>query len=235
MEGKDVLVLALLYGNHPELHRRLITSLKSALRPGMTTWLWLNQVCQPTFDLLSTQREFALDVSSTNVPKYQVMRRQYDRIAAGRFKWVLWLDDDTHFTRPDALEAAMKNIDKRAAENICYMGERWFVAYLAGQEEFIKQSSWYRGVPFDRVGRAKKPGINFVTGGYAWLRFDVLKKLNWPDPRLVHNGGDTLLAEAVRQQGLKLHHYNFGVKVNDAKRRGISDPPAGCSDPSERR
>lgn len=235
MEGKDVLVVALMYGNYPDIHHRLITSLKAALVPGMTVWAWLNQVCQPTFDLLAKHREFALDVSSVNVPKYQVMRTLYDRIQPGQFKWVLWLDDDTHFPRADALEAAMRFIDKHESEHVCYVGEKWFVDYLPGQEEFIKQSPWYHGVPFDLVGKAKKPGIHFMTGGYVWLRVDVMKQLNWPDTRLVHNGGDTLLAEAIRQRNLPSHHYNFGVKVNDAKRRGRSDAPAGCSDPSERR
>ena len=72
-----------------------------------------------------------------------------------------------------------------------------------------------------------KPGVSFMTGGYVWLRTDIMRQLDWPDERLNHNGGDTLLGEAIRQQGLPRHHFDYGVAVNKAKRRGLSERPAG--------
>lgn len=237
MDHSNQLICVLMYGNYHATHRRLIRSLLLTLCPNQTVWVWLNQVCQPTYDELAkhTAKITVKRVSSDNVPKYRVMRQFYDEITPEQFKWVLWLDDDTHFTRPDALEAAQKFQSTKAGENVCYFGEKWWVNYLAGQSEFISRSPWYKGRPFELVGKKKVPGINFITGGYHWLRTDVLKQLDWPDKRLVHNGGDTLLAEAIRQQGLPIHHFNYGVKVNDAKRRGRSDAPAGCTNPSERR
>jgi hypothetical protein len=81
----------------------------------------------------------------------------------------------------------------------------------------------------------KAPGITFATGGYWWLRTDVIRQLDWPDERLSHNGGDTLLGEAIRQQGWPFHKNNYGVKVNAAPRRGLHEAPAGSSNPNERR
>jgi hypothetical protein len=54
-----------------------------------------------------------------------------------------------------------------------------------------------------------------------------MKQLDWPDPRLNHNGGDTLLGEAIRQQQLPRHAFHYGVKINKYKRRGFREKPAG--------
>ncbi len=238
MTQDQTLICVLMYGGYHALHQRLIKSLLTTLQPNMTVWVWLNQVCQPTYDELSKHSsKFVIKrVSTENVPKYLVMRQLFAEIAPEQFKWVLWLDDDTHFTQPDALAAAEYFLShKKLSENACYVGEKWYVSYLSGQAEFIKQSPWYKGRPFELVGKNKVPGVNFITGGYLWLRTDVLKQLDWPDKRLVHNGGDVLLAEAIRQQDLPCHHFKYGVKVNDAKRRGRSDAPAGCTNQKERR
>ena len=52
--------------------------------------------------------------------------------------------------------------------------------------------------------------------------------INWPDPRLRHCGGDTLLAEALRQHGFRLNKFNYGVATQQReKRRGLTEKPAG--------
>jgi len=148
-------------------------------------------------------------------------------------EWYVWFDDDSHVTKNDWFSHMKKYIDEKKKENICYIGEAWNVPWLAGQWDFIAKSKWYKGKQPDIV--KGKPGIHFATGGYWWLRRDIADQLDWSDERLTWAGGDTLLAEAIRQQGLPFHRYKYGVKINDSKRRGVSMAPAGCTNPNVRR
>lgn len=228
-------IYGLLYGNYHALHQRLVDSLiKHTPAAEAEIVLWCNTVCEATKEML---RKHAARVhyffSDENVPKYEVMRKLFRKDHPPTAPWIVWFDDDSYIEKPDWWKKTRQFIEQRASENICYVGQRWYVHYLPGQEEFIKESKWYRGVPFGmhptRRRGVTKVGILFATGGYVWLRTDVMEQLCWPDDRLVHNGGDTLLGEAIRQQGLALHNYSYGVAVNKAKRRGRSDRPAGST------
>ena len=239
--GRFATIYVLCYGDYLSLHKRVLNSLTDHLPDGKA-WvvIWGNNlsVASKTYiEAICATRggSFSFFNWFDNVPKYEVMRRMWqDPDGPGpRTPWTLWLDDDTHIVKPDWWRKTMAFIKAHEDENICYIGQPWFVHHLPGQEEFIKQAKWYKGVPFEmhptRNPKVKKPGIKFATGGYVWLRTDVIEQLKWPDERLVHNGGDTLLGEAIRQQGLPRHFYDYGVKVNDAKRRGRSDKPAGST------
>ena len=240
--SKFVTIYCLLYGNFHELHKRLLNSLLNWLPyKDANVVIWCNTVCPATIVWLYKQARanWRWIDSSMNVPKYEVMRRLFHEQAVPETPWLLWLDDDTHIVADDWWDKTVEYIQKRQAENICYVGQYWYVHHLPGQEEFIKAAKWYKGVSLElhatRNPKVRKPGIKFVTGSYVWLRTDVMRQLDWPDPRLVHNGGDTLLGEAIRQQGLPRHHFCYGVKVNDGKRRGLSDSPAGATNKRVRR
>ena len=226
-------ICGLLYGDYHELHKRFLISLASAVADDdrVRVALWCNQCCQATKDLLKVLplgRFSNIILSNENVPKYKVMRKLFNLIATNTdSEWVVWFDDDSHITKPDWLQQTLNFIESKRRENICYVGQKWFVHHLPGQEAFIQQSKWYKGRPSELI--KGRPGVWFATGSYWWLRADVLHQLDWPDERLSMNGGDTLLGEAVRQQGLPFHHFDYGVKVNDAKRRGFSEKPAGST------
>ena len=121
----------------------------------------------------------------------------------------------------------VRYIEDRTKENICYVGQPWFVHHLPGQWEFMQRATWFKGRPSELI--LGKPGVNFATGSYWWLRADVQTSIDWPDVRLGHNGGDTLLGEAIYQNGLPFHKCDYGVKVNAGKRRGYSETPAGAT------
>lgn len=217
-------VHVLMYGDYFDLHERITKS----LRP--ITWpvrVWCNTVCKRTEDML---RESKWDVtfSKENVPKYKVMAKLF---AEDLPEWVVWFDDDAYVTASDWQKKLSAFVD--GTPNAAYIGQKWFVHHLPGQREFIEAASWYRGVPWEmcptRTPGVKRPGITFAQGSFWALRTDLLRELKWPDPRLSHNGGDTLLGEAVRQSGHAMHQFHYGVKLNDAKRRGISDKPAGST------
>jgi hypothetical protein len=229
-------IFGLLYGDHPELHARFLDGLSGSLilrPPDVGVTLWLNQVCKPTLDLLPGQHTFRLRESAdVNVPKYTAMREMFAGIPDD-CEWIVWLDDDVRFTDRWWLDKTLHFIRSKH-DGACYIGQPWWVDHLPGQREFIKASRWFRGRAWE-LNNKGVPGIRFAQGSYWWLRNDVRKLLDWPDERLSRNGGDTLLGEAVRQQGLPFHHFHEGVKPNDHKRRGLSEAPAGCTNPNIRR
>jgi GT2 family glycosyltransferase len=236
-------VYVLFYGKYHNLHKRMIDGLRQYLpRDDARLVCWANTVCNETMsELFKLQAHFTTQCrvvdSNENVPKYRVMRKLYHEQEPPQTPWILWMDDDTYIMRPNwwsKTKAFLKSDPK-----ICYVGQKWYVHHEAGQWDFIKASPWFRGkkpemLPTRQKG-VKKPGVWFMTGGYVWLRTDVMKSLDWPDQRLNHNGGDTLLGEAIRQQGLPRHHFDYGVMVNKAKRRGLSEAPAGATNKRLRR
>jgi len=236
-------VYALFYGKYFDLHKRLIDSLMKYLPPGEARVVcWANTVRQETLNELYKLRDhfgassMVID-SKENVPKYIAMRKMYHEVAKPDTDWILWLDDDTYIVKKDWWKRTKDFL--QSTPDACYVGQKWYVHHLDGQWDFIKASKWFQGLEPELLGTktpgVMKPGVWFMTGGYVWLRTCLMENLNWPDPRLSHNGGDTLLGEAVRQFGLPRHHYDYGVAVNKARRRGLSESPAGAKNTNFRR
>ena len=241
---KIATVYCLLYGNHFKLHKRLIESLRTNLPKGLADLIiWCNTVGEETKVYLRTLKFSGSTIfSDENMPKYKVMgmlfRGEYEKVKAPTTPWVIWFDDDSHIKSADWWKKTLAFIRRKKSENICYLGQPWYVHYLPGQWRFVESSRWFRDIPpkkFPTKSRTNKPGVRFAQGSYWWLRTDILRKLNWPDWRLNHNGGDTLLGEAIRQQGLPFHEFQYGVKINDGKRRGLSEAPAGATNRKKRR
>ncbi len=221
-------VLALLYGPHVDLHTRLLNSFQRCVPKDVPITLWLNQVEAPTKARLGTESgRYDIIDSTENVRKYVAMRAMMTRAEVSKPDWWLWFDDDAHITADDWWAKTLEFIEYRKKENICYFGEPWHVPHLPGQWEFIKKSSWFRGRSPEII--KGRPGVLFAQGSYWWLRDDIRQMLDWPDVRLSHNGGDTLLGEAIRQNGLPFHKFRYGVKTNDAPRRGHRETPAGST------
>ena len=228
-----VAIYGLLYGDYFKLHERLVNSLMAALPLDsigidIDVYFWGNQIPQRTLDLVEGT-PFSIGWSDANVPKYKLMReKMFKDVPPDDYDWMVWFDDDSWITQPNLwLNSMLKLIEAKKAENICYIGEAWYWDWRAGQWDFVTQSPWFKNKP-PEAGR--KPRITFAQGGLWWLRTDIRKMLDWPDKRLSHNGGDTLLGEAIRQQGLpfhKVHKGMYGFRTNDAKRRGMSQFPAG--------
>lgn len=227
-------IYCLLYGDHFTLHRRLLESLFKRLPSDEAhVVIWCNTVCADTRVWLYShvRADWSVIFSDDNVPKYKVMGELFHGDHAPVSDWVVWFDDDSHVIADNWWQRTKDFLEMKAREGVCYVGQPWYVHHLAGQWDFIKQASWFKGLepqmcPTKKPG-VKRPGIWFAQGSYWWLRTDILRLLNWPDERLNHNGGDTLLGEAVRQQGLPFHRFHYGVKPNDAKRRGLHETPAG--------
>lgn len=241
MMPPDVQVHVLMYGDFPELHSRLINSLREGLPVDMPAYFWCNELSPRCNDIVqgnanrrpSTWRVFN---SFQNVPKYKAMRTMFASFKKpdDKFKWSVWFDDDSYLTDPKNWWPRTKAfIETREKENICYVGQPWYVHYVPGQIDFVKASAWYSGKPLQEV--KGKPAVHFAQGAYWWLRADVIRMLDWPDVRLNHNGGDTLLGEAIYQKGLPFHKCDLCVGINKSARRGFHESPAGAQDKDFRR
>jgi len=163
--------------------------------------------------------------------KYPTMRRMLPRVET---KWMLWLDDDSWFTQP-WFEAAQKMVAANYCKGaVCY-GKRYFQWIKADRQKWIRSRPWYAGVPY-KINPAKHSWkVEFMTGGFWFCDIDVLRELNWPDPEIIHNGGDVMLGAALWQwsegkcdpmkqcyRAVANNKQKMFVKISDADRRGPS-------------
>lgn len=232
----NVAICILMYGSYVHLHKRILASLKKCAPKNAHIYIWCNQVGLPTKKLLHEAHlhfdNLRTHFSDDNVPKYPVMRQMLDmwNIDTDSYGWMCWFDDDAELTDSNWWSRMAEYIRAREAENVCYIGGKYYIHLRGNQSEFYKTRPWYRGLPYQlektRHG-SKQPAAVFCTGGYWWLRLDVMEQIGWPDPLLSHNGGDTMLGVAVHQQGLPLHNFTAGVAINKAPRRGISEKRLG--------
>jgi hypothetical protein len=236
IEEDSVTICILLYGQYYDLHKRLLDGLVRSVPAKTTVSLWLNQVSQPSFDMITRlPSNFKIfRVSADNTPKYIAMREMVAPLKADpNCKFMTWFDDDSQIVADDWFPKLLQYIESKREENVCYIGQPYWVFHLPGQTEFMAKAPWYKNIPWEII--RGKPAITFAQGSFFVLRTDVLRQLDWPDPRLQHNGGDAMLACAVQQQGLPFHKYYYGIKPNAAPRRGLNQVPAGCTDQNARR
>lgn len=227
-----VTICVLAYGPHAALADRLLGSLYTNTDPRLFQLrAGLNEAGPTTRRLFrdySAQfNNVTLFTSSKNIFKYPMMRRMFYEPALSTL-WTIWCDDDTHFTRHDWLQRLGLRIE--CSPDVSMWGKPYV---LWRRDKFIldwiRAASWYRGL---RCVRGKDPKgkdaakFSFATGGFWAIRTDVLRQLNWPDPRLVHVTGDFLLGEALRQNHLRIGRFDYGVKINDAPRRNPGEAVA---------
>jgi len=151
--------------------------------------------------------------SAVNLYKWPMARLMYHDLPLNT-DYVVWLDDDS-FVEEGWWQALCPLLDRR----VDYIGQEWWVDFLPGQEDAIRDQRWYRGVPFER--RAGRPGIWFMTGGFSAIRAQGLREANFPDTErawkgdtLKQFGGDSLLGVIARQFGWTRAVHDTHVKVN---------------------
>jgi len=220
-----VTICVLCYGQNAALAERFLSTLFQltdarlfALRAG------LNEVEPATSRLFeefaARYQNIELFIEPRNIFKSPLMRRLFHERPLDS-RWTIWCDDDTHFTRRDWLQRLALKIETHPAVTM------WGDLYKLWREDqfildWIKASTWYRGVPCLRSADPKGQVATkfvFATGGFWAIRTNALRQLDWPDPRLTQANDDFLLGEALRQNNFQLGDFHCGVKVNDAPRR----------------
>ncbi len=242
MNIPPVTICVLTYGDHPGLARRVIGSIRRFCpRPRYRLVVGANAVGGETLEFLArSQGEGAIDrleVSATNINKCPMMRRMFDGVST-EFIW--WFDDDSYLTDESALErylqAARKAPDKVVQWGVPMVLEGIPCGELGSDfaTKFVRSAPWYRGLTPPSWDLGGKGELNFqgkaqgdgrwifITGGCWWIRTSSIKLLDWPDPRLVKEGDDVFLGEALRQLGLDFEGVDAPVAINKAERRGMT-------------
>jgi len=238
--AKPVTICVLTYGDYLQLARRVLGSIFTHCdRADYDLVVGANEPSPPVESFLREQaaagRIDRLEISPTNINKNPMMRRMFQGIAT---PYIWWLDDDSHLIDDTALERRVAAAVAAPPEvvlwgDLCFCESSRAFTHLKKPSEFVRAASWYRGLPppawraggkgeFDFMGLGKGDGRwFFIPGGDFFIRTSAVRAMDWPDPRLVKNGEDVFLGEAVRQQGWKLGHIEpSGVVVSDAPRRG---------------
>jgi hypothetical protein len=239
-------VCCVLYGDYPAMHARFLRGLERGVPPDVEIFVGLNAVGNRSLselrkaawpagagddpaawrsagDLRAGRYRLFTDKNANRL-KYPVMREMFAKV--GTDDWTLWLDDDTML--PDST-SWWSELCQMMAAGVDYTGVEYFMWMQGGQPAFIITRPWYRGIPLRR--KCRKPVFLFYTGSFWALSARARQALRWPDPALVHNGGDTLLGEAVRQNNFRRKAFpcrRFGIKINSMPRRGHRERPAGA-------
>ncbi len=222
-----VTICVLTYGDYPPVFQRCVASILRAtsgfsvdLRIGLNA---VSPRVRAYADGIRTTSAAELYVSDQNMFKYPMMRRMlWERKPTT--DWMVWFDDDSHVVAADWYPKLLAVLRSASAD---VLGRTFFYNYKPGQQDWVRQASWYRGRPFHtRVckGGAVVDKIDFVTGGCWAARTRVILDAGWPDPRLRNNGGDVFFGEACNQVGAGLYRYDYGVAISDHARRGVTHP-----------
>ncbi|MEJ5989365.1 hypothetical protein WG902_05160 [Ramlibacter sp. PS3R-8] len=217
------LVLALFYGDHPQLARRCGATLRALWNTGQVDLrIGLNEVSAESRAILDAllpgvQREQA----DPQIYKYPMMRRLLAGYS-GDATHLMWFDDDS-FLRPGLdVKGWLQAVSARAATARGSLGSVYTQQLDAAQQAWIRARPWYRGLDV--------PGeVAFNTGGWFVVPLELIRRCGWPEPELRHDGGDRILGALLHQQGLAPQQFRVGLAINSdeamhesgAPRRGL--------------
>jgi GT2 family glycosyltransferase len=233
-------ICVLVYGDYPDLASRCLESIRlhcdralfrcivGANCPGKMTLKILEELKAAGF----IDR---LIISPVNINKCPMMRRMFAEVDT---EYIWWFDDDCCVTSSPALPELLARA-RSAAPEVVLWGEAAFCDHPLNfwhsdnAVEFVRTASWYCGLtpPFWAPGGKGELNFNgrgggdgrwhFIVGGSWFCRAKALRHLDWPDRRLIKQGDDVLLGEAVRQQGWKMQDTrSWGVLLGLTSRRG---------------
>ncbi|HLY09767.1 MAG TPA: glycosyltransferase [Planctomycetota bacterium] len=240
MTSPPVTICVLTYGDHSDLARRTLESIREhCVRSDYRLVVGANAVGGNTRDYLSGLEDGrAIDrliLSPSNLNKSPMMRKMFQGIDSD-FIW--WFDDDSYITAPEALPDRLRLARESPAHHVLwghvfYFGDEGDFSLGTDVTGFVRRATWYRGLEppswapggkgeSDFQGKGTGDGRwFFVTGGCWFMRTRAIRALDWPDPRLLKRADDVFLAEAVRQQGWMFRDIGpAGVKINTEPRRG---------------
>lgn len=223
-----ITVCVLCYGDHPELARRILSSLLARTeRYAIRLRIGLNAIGKETEAILQRLLpQFDAPVvirSETNLYKAAMMRRLFHDQPIVT-DWTLWFDDDSFVFRPDWL--SMLSCESRLRPRIDMWGLCLEIKAGELHHKFVQDAPWYRGIDLPNGNRDGEYRFRFVAGGFWAIRTKWIYSLDWPDRRLLHFGDDYILGEALRQNGGRIGHAFSGIAINCSRRRAPAGTPS---------
>jgi len=200
--------LALAYGPHTDLIRRLLGSL-TLEAPGFdcvrTVVLGANAVSAETLAVMRDWQKrqpvpVTLLVSDLNVGKYTLMRPMLSLAAESPATHVMWFDDDSYLD--PACDRNWWQAVTSAASACTVLGAVHTISQRGNQYAGISAQPWYTGKPVLLDHKFK-----FATGAWWTAELNFLRQHQYPFLDVYHNGGDSILGELVRQQSGRLGSF----------------------------
>lgn len=220
------LVLALFYGDHPELALRCGTSLRALWNTGQVDLrIGLNEVSARSLAVLDAllpgvERE----VADPQIYKHPMMRRLLAGYR-GDATHMMWFDDDSCLQPRLEVRGWLQALAERAAQTPGSLGSLYRQRLTSAQKDWIRRQPWF-------TGREIGDELLFNTGGWKVVPLELMRRFDYPGPQLQHAGGDLALGALLQQQGLAPGQFRMGVAINAdpqlresaAPRRGVVEP-----------
>ncbi len=221
------LVLALFYGNHPELARRCGHTLRALWNTGAVDLrLGLNAVSRETEAVLDELLPgVPRAVADPQVYKYPMLRRLLADYQ-GDATHLMWFDDDSFLRLDVDVRGWLQAVTRRAEAARGSLGSVYRQALTPAQQDWIRAQSWFRG-------RELPHELLFNTGGWFVVPLELVRRCGWPEEGLRHGGGDITLGALLHQHGLEPEQFRVGLAINAdaqgresaAARRGVDEAP----------
>ena len=221
------LVLALFYGDHPQLARRCGGTLRALWNTGKVDLrIGLNEVSATSRAILDEMLPgVPREEADPQIYKHPMIRRLlagYD----GDATHLMWFDDDSCLRPGLDVKGWLQAVGERAAQTPGSLGSVYTQELTPKQQEWIRAQSWYAGRDVPRM-------MAFNTGGWFVVPLELIRRCGWPEPGLRHAGGDISLGAMLHQQGLAPEQFRVGLAINaddqlresDARRRGVTEAP----------
>lgn len=225
------LILALFYGDHPELAQRCGETLRALWNTGQADLrIGLNAVSPRSRAVLERLLPgVAMEVADPQVYKYPMMRRLVAGYT-GDATHMMWFDDDSCLLPGTDARTWLAAVGARAARAPGSLGALYAYQLSAAQADWVRAQSW-------STGREVPRQLLFNVGGWFVLPLALMRRCDWPEPGLRHAGGDLSLGAMLHQQGLQPEQFRVGLAINadahlresEAPRRGVAEVPGDAA------
>lgn len=218
MNPPIVTVAVLLYGDYPHLAARCLDPLWPLQRAGLIDLrVGMNECSSRTLEYVdgNCRDSDTVDTirSDANVHKYPMMRRLME--LAPPAPHFMWFDDDSYIDHQRPAEFVHRAV--ALCEPHTMVGQVWIMALGGNQHLWVRHQPWYGGKPVEAGQK-----VRFCQGAWWVAPTAFMAKHHWPVPELERKGGDVMMGELCRQQGVALRCVRgfgdgFGVRINADK------------------
>ena len=223
------LVLALFYGDHPELAHRCGATLRALWNTGRVDLrVGLNEV-SPRAKAVISQLLPGVDTieADPQIYKYPMMRKLVAGYS-GDATHMMWFDDDSCLLPGVDARAWLDTLTQRAAQVPGSLGSLYTQALTPVQRAWFERQPW-------ATGRPLPDELLFNTGGWKVVPLALMRRFDYPPQDIQQAGGDLTLGAMLQQQGLAPEQFRVGLAINAdgqlresaAVRRGVTEPMQG--------
>lgn len=189
----------------------------------------LNDISDKVVQVFDALNEFCPVVQygpNVNRLKYPRLREMWRGDPPLDTEAVISFDDDISFENPDWFKVLEAGVTIGRKKGAVVFGEHYTFRPSRPTMKWYAHRYWWKGKDPQTKGGRKRAVVNFVLGG-AWVMLsDYIAALDWPDVKLVNNGGDVGLGMALWQNDLSFYPIKWVNQLN-SPRRGRNDPHPG--------